>query len=109
MNSRLKKGVKKLEKRAKEIEKESEKSRKHLSKEARKERSGASHNIIAGKKAKVSAKKTKETLAFDVKVHKLETGDVKDAMHEIEELECATKDAEYIIEEADKVQKSKKK
>lgn len=107
--NRLKKSVKKLENRAKEIEKESEKTRKHLSKEARKERRDASHGIIDGKKSKASVKKTKENLAFDIKVHKLETGDVKDAMHEVEEIDCAVKDADYIIGEADKVQKKRKK
>lgn len=107
--NRLKKGVKKLENAAKEIEKESEKARKELSKESRKERSDASHNIIESKKSKASAKKTKEEIAFDIKVHKLETGDVKDAMHEVDEIDCATKDADYIIEEAKKVQKKAKK
>src|SRR5574342_863669 len=109
MNSRLKKGVKKLEKRAKEIEKDSEKARKQLSKEASKERRDASHNIINSKKSRASAGKTKENIAFDIRVHKLETGDVKDAMHEVDEIDCATKDADYIIEEAKKVQKKSRK
>jgi hypothetical protein len=109
MNSRLKKGVKKLEKKAKEIEKDSEKARKELSKDARSERKDATHNIIDTKKSKASARKVKENIEFDIKVHRLEKGDVKDAMHEVDEIDCAAKDADYIIREADRLQKRRKK
>lgn len=103
------KPIDKLLREAKSIDKLSEHSRKELLKEAHKEHSSAEHNIIEGKKAKASAKKAKENIGFDVKMHKLEKGDVKEAMHEVEELDCAVKDADYIIKEAEKVQKKAKK
>lgn len=101
--------IDKLMREAKSIEKSSERARKELSKEANAEQRNTKHNIIDAKKSKASANKTKENIAFDIKVHKLEKGDVKDAMHEVDELDCAAKDADYIIKEAEKVQKSKKK
>jgi hypothetical protein len=103
------KPIDKLMREAKSIEKSSEHSRKELLKEARKEHSSAEHNIIKGKKSKAAAKKTKENIGFDIKMHKLEKGDVKEAMHEVEELNCAVKDADYIIKEAEKIQKKSKK
>jgi hypothetical protein len=103
------KPIDKLMREAKSIEKASEHSRKELSKEASAEQHGSAHDIIAGKKSKAAAKKAKENLEFDIKVHKLEKGDVKEAMHEVEEIDCATKDADYIIEEAKKVQKKTRK
>ena len=103
------KPIDKLMREAESIEKASEHSRKELSKEANAEQRNTKHNIIDAKKSKASALKTKENIAFDIKVHKLEKDDAKDAIHEVDELDCATKDADYIIKEAEKVQKSKKK
>ena len=62
-----------------------------------------------GEKTKASARKTKENLDFDIRVHKLEKGDVKEAMHEVDDIDCAVKDADYIIKEAEKVQKKTRK
>jgi hypothetical protein len=103
------KPIDKLLREAKDIDKLSEHSRKELLKEARKEHSSAEHNIMEGKKSKASVKKTKDTLGFDIKVHKLEKGDVKEAMQEVDEIDCAIKDADYIIKEAEKIQKKSKK
>ncbi len=103
------KPIDKLLREAKDADKLSEHSRKELLKEAHKEHSSAKHNIIEGKKSKSAAKKAKDDLGFDIKVHKLEKGDVKEAMHEVEELDCAVKDVDYIIREAEKIQKKSKK
>jgi len=103
------KPIDKLMREAESIEKSSKHARKELSKEANAEQKNTKHYIIDAKKSNASAKKTKEQIAFDIKVHKLEKSDVKDAMHEVDELDCAAKDADYIIKEAEKVQKSKKK
>jgi len=96
-------------KTAEHIEKESERSREELSSEAREEHRQIEQNLESGKGTKTAVKSAEEQLDFDVKVHKLEKGDVKEAMREVDELECATKDAEFIVKEAEKVQKPKKK
>src|SRR5574341_2343683 len=93
------KPIDKLMKEAERVEKFSESSRKELSKETSAEQKNTKHNIIDAKKSKTSAGKTKENIAFDIKVHKLEKGDIKDARHEVDELDCAAKDADYIIKE----------
>ncbi len=90
------------------IQRESDSSRKELSAEARDEHKHAEHNIESAEESKAAAKKTGEQLAFDIKTHKLEKGDVQEAMHEVDELECAEKDAEFIVKEAEKIQKKKK-
>jgi len=105
----IKEEAKELGKEAVHIEKESEKAREEFEGAAHKEHKMAEHNIIEGQKAKDSAKKTEEDIAFDVKMHKLEKGDTEEATREVDELDCATKDADYIVKEADKIQKKKKK
>jgi len=104
----IKEEAKELGKEAVHIEKESEKAREDFENTAQKEHKDTEHNIIEGQKTEASAKKTEEDIAFDVKVHKLEKGDVEEATREVDELDCATKDADYIVKEADKVRKKKK-
>ncbi len=96
-------------KEAGHIEKSSEKSRKELDSEAHGEHKHTEHNIASAKQSKAAAKSAEEQVNYDIKVHKLEKGGIKDAMHEVDELECAAEDADYIIKEAEKVQKSKPK
>ena len=91
------------------IEKSSEKSRKELDSEAYGEQRNAEHSIASAKGAKSASKSAKEEVDYDIKVHKLEKSGVKEAMREVDELECAAEDADYIIKEAEKVQKKKKK
>jgi len=38
----------------------------------------------------------------------LEKGDLDEAMHEVEELQCAVDDIDFLVKEAEKVQKKKK-
>jgi len=87
---------------------ENEKARETLEHEAHEEHKSAEHNIIEGKEAKEQVQKTQEQLQFDKKMHSLEKGGVEDATKDVDELECAVKDTEYIVKEADKVQKKKK-
>ncbi len=89
------------------IQKESDAARKELSAEARDEHKNTEHNIESAEESKAAAKKTEEQLAFDIKTHKLEKGDVEEAMREVDELECAEKDAEFIVKEAEKIQKQR--
>jgi len=96
-------------KKARHIESASERTGKELSKEARKERKDSEHNIESAKKDKSSAKSAKENLDYDIRVHKLEKGDVEEATHEVDDIKCAVKDAGFIVKEAEKVQKRKKK
>jgi len=103
----VKSRAKSLSKRASKILSESEKTRKQLSKKASRERKGSERDTSSAKKDKRTAKSTHKQVDFDIKVHKLETGDVKEAMHEMNDLECAVKDADYIIREAEKIKKKK--
>ncbi len=105
----MREAAKEQEHEAGSIERFSDKSRKELDKEAHEEHRDAEHNITDAKKSSSAARKTREDVGFDIKVHKLEKGDVKDAMHEVDEIDCATKDADYIIGEAKKVQKKARK
>ena len=95
-------------KEAEHIQKESDKAREVLSKTAHEEAKHTEHNIASAKQTKAAVKSTEEQAKFDLKVHKLEKGDVKEAVREVDELDCATKDADYIIKEAEKIQKAKK-
>lgn len=106
--NKLKKLVKRLEKHARDIEKDTERARKELSREARTERRGAKRSIKEAKKSKSAARKTKENLAFDIKMHRLEKGDVKEAVHEMDELKCATGDAAFVVKTAERIQKKRK-
>ena len=94
-------------KTAENIEKGSEKAREELSKEAQHEHKQIEKNLESAKEDKATAKETKEQIKHDIKVHKLEKGDVEEATKDVDELECAAKDAEVIVEEADKVQEKK--
>ena len=96
-------------KEAGHIEKSSETARKELDSEAHEEHRDAEHAVESARQSKAAAKSAKEEVNYDIKVHKLEKSDVKDAMHEVDELECAAEDADYIIKEAEKIQKSKPK
>ncbi len=96
-------------KEAGDIEKSSAKSRKELDKESRAEQRDAKHSISSAKKSKAGAKSAREEVNYDIKVHKLEKSDVKEATREVDELKCATEDVDYIIKEAEKIQKRKKK
>ncbi len=106
-NVSVKAGAKFLSRRASKILSESEKTRKQLSKKAGRESKGAKRDLSSAKKDKRTAKSTRRQVDFDIKVHKLETGDVKEAMHEMDDLECAVKDAGYIVKEAEKIKKKK--
>jgi hypothetical protein len=96
-------------KRAGHIEKDSESARKELSEEASSEERSAAHNIKSASQDKAHAKSTKEQLDYDVKVHKLEKGDLSESSKEVKEIDCAVEDADFIVKEAEKVQKSEKK
>ena len=96
-------------KEAGHIEKSSAKLRKDFDREAHVEQRDAEHSISSAKKSKASTKSAKEEVNYDIKVHKLEKRDVKEAMREVDELKCAAEDADYIIKEAEKIQKRKKK
>ncbi len=84
-------------------------TRETLESEAKQEHKSAEHNIEDAKDLKNKTKETKEQLNYDIKVHKLEKSGVKEATKNVDELECAAKDAEYIVKEAEKVQKKKSK
>ena len=94
---------------ASHIEKDSERARTELDSESHEEHKKTEHDIKAAAKTRTAAKSTEEQVNYDIKVHKLETGDVKEAMREVDELECATKDAEYIVKEAEALQKKQRK
>ncbi len=96
-------------KRAGHIEKDSETARKELSKEASSEERSAKHNVKSASQDKAHAKSTKEQLDYDIKVHKLEKGDLSESSKEVKEIDCAVEDADFIVKEAEKVQKSEKK
>ena len=94
-------------KSANKISADSDKTRAKLSSEAHEEHKHTEHNIESASKDKAVAKQTKENVGYDVKVHKLESGDVKEATREVDDIECATKDAEFIVKESGKVKKKK--
>jgi hypothetical protein len=93
---------------AEKVWKESEQNRETLGHEAHEVHKSAEHNIIDAKESKENLEKTKEQLQFDKKMHSLEKSGVEDATKDVDELDCAVKDAEFIVKEADKVQKKKK-
>ena len=105
----MKEEAKEQDRSAEHIQHESDKHRRELEGEAHGEEKQTEHSIASAKDTKTSAKSTEEQLNYDIKVHKLETSDVKEAMREVDELECATKDADYIVKEAEAVQKKSRK
>ncbi|VVB81132.1 Uncharacterised protein [uncultured archaeon] len=94
-------------KRAGHIENESEKSREEFSEEAHEHHAQAEKDLESAKESKETAKTAEEQLKYDVQVHKLEKGDTKEAVHEVDDIHCAVKDAEFIAKEAKKAQKKK--
>ncbi len=84
-------------------------TRESLDKEANQEHKTAEQDMGAAKELKEKTKETKEQLNYDIKVHKLEKGGVEEATKNVDELECAAKDTEYIVKEAEKVQRKKSK
>lgn len=94
---------------AKSVSRESDKNRRKFSSEAKSENSLTKRNLKSAKVSKSKAKAVKEGVTFDIRVHKLEKGDTAEAMRKAEEVKCAVDDARFIVDEADKVQKSKKK
>jgi hypothetical protein len=100
--------AKEQSKAAGRIQKESDKARDELGGEASEHRKQIEKNLKSAKSDKAAAGLTGEQVRHDIKVHKLEKGGVKDALQEVDELECAAEDAGYIVKEAEKIQKSKK-
>jgi len=100
--------VKDHEKVIKKLRAASDKARQELSSQARAEHSDVDKTLEKGKEAKQDTNKTKQELKEDIKVHKLEKGDVDEATREVDGIDCAVKDAKYIVEEAEKIQKKKK-
>ncbi len=107
--SDIKDEAKEQNKSAEHVQKESDKSREKLSSEAHEEHKIIEKHLESAKEDKTAAKETKEQVNFDVKVHKLEKGDVKEAVHEVDDIDCAVKDTAFIEKEAEKVQGKKKK
>lgn len=83
------------------------KTLKELAKEMKDESKDSKKDTSSAIKDKKKAKKVKEALKDDIKEHELEKGDVKAATKELDNVECAKDDAEYIIDKADEIQKSK--
>ena len=96
------------EKSIKELMEETKQARKELSSAAEKEHKGIVQDFSSAEKDKSATVQTKEQLDFDVKTHKLEKGTVEDAMKEVDDIACAVKDTNYIVKEAEKIQKKKK-
>lgn len=97
--------------RAKDILKEEGggKTLKELAKEMKDESDESVKDASSAEKDKKKVKKFKEVLAEDIKEHNLEKGDTDASSKEVDDIECAMDDAEYIIDKAEEVQKSKKK
>jgi len=85
------------------------KTLKELAKEMKEESQDLEKDASKAKKDKKNVKEVKEILKNDVKEHSLEKGDVDAATKELDNVECAVDDTEYIINKAEEVQKSKKK
>ncbi len=97
------------DKTAEHIQKESDKVREKLGSEAHEEHKQAEHDLASAKQDKSTAKTAGEQLKFDVKVHKLEKGGVKEATQEVDDINCAVKDTAYINKEAEKIQQKERK
>lgn len=103
----LKKAASKVEREAANVQKEHDSEKKEIVENAAKERAQVEMDVKGAHKDMQKIKHAKETLAKDIKTHSLEKGDVKSALRNVDEISCAADDAEYIIEEAEEVQKEK--
>ncbi|GEM_PF-3127511 len=106
--SEMKEESENLSKQAVHLQKESDATREELSSEAHRHRKEIESDFSSAEKSKSSAIKAKEDLEFDIKVHKLEKSDTEESIKETEDIACAAKDAEFIVKEAEKIQKKKK-
>ena len=92
-------------KEADSVQKESDSDRQELSKEASEEHKNIDKDTDSAEKDHESAKETKEEVKTDIKVHNLEKGEVKEAMENVDQINCAVEDTKFIVEEAEKIQK----
>jgi len=100
--------LKRVSKKVKKAASFSYGTRRELGGSARQERGHIEKSIISASQSRQNAKETGEQIKFDIKTHKLEKGDLDEAMHEVEELQCAVDDIDFLVKEAEKVQKKKK-
>lgn len=98
-----------IRKESKTAEKETAKSRKELDKSSHCIEDETDQDIASAKRDQKKAKKVQSSLDTTSKLHKLEKGDTKDALHEVDDIDCAIEDADTIVKQAEKVQKKGKK
>jgi len=105
----MKKSAARVEKESVAVEKDIGHSREELNSDVHNEKKGVDEGFRSAKKSKGDVKTLGEQVKYDVTMHKLEKGDIEEAMREVDELECAADDVQTIVKEAQKVQKKKRK
>ncbi len=98
-----------IKKDAKAAEKETAKSRKELDAASHCIEDETDQEIASAKRDQKAAKKVQVSLDTTSKLHKLEKGDTNDALHEVDDINCAVKDVDTIVKQAERVQKKGKK
>lgn len=98
-----------IKKEARQGEKEVAKSRKELDESSHCLEDETDQEIASAKRDQKAAKKVQVSLDTTSKLHKLEKGDTNDALHEVDDIDCAVEDVETIVKQAEKVQKKGKK
>ncbi|MBI4146572.1 hypothetical protein HY489_04510 [Candidatus Woesearchaeota archaeon] len=89
------------------VEKFVEVSRNELAGEAADVERKMVKDLVAGKRSKSQVAVVREQVHYDDKLHRLEKGDVRDALKDVGELDCAIEDTETILKQAEKVKKKK--
>ncbi|RJQ19780.1 hypothetical protein C4580_05035 [Candidatus Woesearchaeota archaeon] len=94
---------------AKAVEKAVKTARAELERESKAHEDGIDRNSRSAQNDLNAARRAQSTVDLTGRLHKLERGDVKDALEDLDELDCAIEDIKTITEQAEKVQKKKRK
>jgi len=106
--SDVKEEVSKEEKEVDKLQQSSDFDRKHFDSLIKKELSDTSQAIDFSESSRTQVKKMFEELKKDIKEHKLEEFELKEAVEDLDKVKCASEDLKFIVDEADKIQKKKK-